>query len=212
MNKAYDEIMEHIQVDDEMRRRVLQNIQNADLSGNRSGKVLRFTPKQVRRYLSLAACLAILIAGAIVLPGRFASPGQPGDDLVMTVPDIVEMDSIQELSQLVGFGLSEVEGLPFQVEETVYTAYWSEMAEITYSGEGETATYRKSAGSDDNSGDWNEYDLSLTFGIEGGSVTLKGDEEGYTLAVWTKGDYAYSLSLTSPLSQEDWEQLIAGIE
>lgn len=212
MNKAYSEIMEQVQVTDEMRQRVLKNVQAADLSGNRFGKLLRFSPKQVRRYLSLAACLAVLILGAITLPGRFTVPSQPAETEVMAIPDITEASSLQELSQRVGFDLAEVEGLPFQTEETVYTSYWAELAEITYSGEDETAVFRKSAGSDDNSGDFSEYAAVDTLTLEDCTVTLKGDGERYTLAIWNKKGYAYSLSLTSGLGRESWTALIEGIE
>lgn len=65
---------------------------------------------------------------------------------MLTVPDIVEAASLQELSGLVGFEVTESFSLPFRAEKTAYRAYWSEMAEVEYSGGGCTATYRQSQG------------------------------------------------------------------
>ena len=42
------------------------------------------------------------------------------------------------------------------------------------------------------------------------TITLKGDESGYTLGVWTDGSYSYSLSLSEALSEADWLTLISG--
>lgn len=212
MRKAYNTMMEHIKVNDEMRRRVLQNVQNVDLTDHNSGRSSRFSPGRMRRALSLAACLALLVLGTVALPGRLTAPDKADDHNVADEADIVEAASLQELGQKVGFSLNEVENLPFEAEEAVYTAYWSELAEITYTGENAAAIYRKSAGSEDNSGDYSEYNAAEDFTMEDCIVTLKGDTDHYTLAVWTRGDYSYSLNLSTGLSRTEWEQLIAGIE
>lgn len=56
---------------------------------------------------------------------------------------IVEVASIEELSKTVGFAITEPTVLPFKSEQTIYTAYWTDLAEITYMGEGQTAFSEK---------------------------------------------------------------------
>ena len=46
----------------------------------------------------------------------------------------------------------------------------------------------------------------------GTTVTLKGDAEQYTLAIWTDGSYSYSLSLSDGLSLSDWQTLMNAIQ
>ena len=46
----------------------------------------------------------------------------------------------------------------------------------------------------------------------GTTVTLKGDAEQYTLAIWTDGSYSYSLSLSDGLSLSDWQTLISSMQ
>lgn len=65
MKKEYDEIMEHIEVTPEMRQRVMRRIQEEDISVS-TPKILRFS--SFKKYLSIAACFVILLAGAIALP------------------------------------------------------------------------------------------------------------------------------------------------
>ena len=39
-------------------------------------------------------------------------------------------------------------------------------------------------------------------------MTLKGSADGYTLAVWTDGTYAYSISSSTPLSLDAFQTLL----
>ena len=45
-----------------------------------------------------------------------------------------------------------------------------------------------------------------------GPVELRGDaQDAYTLAVWTDGQYAYSLRLSQGQNAEVWQQIITGV-
>ena len=214
--KRYDEIMYHIRVTDDMRSRILENIEAGDIAAERRRKQ---TGRTVTKLLSMAACLAVIIIAVAAL----RSPAQvsPNDDLqpnegddpgfVQGGADIVEPDSAAALSAAVGFEVNDID-LPFTPEQTEYISYWHELAEIDYTGEGKTACYRKAAGTEDCSGDYNVYTDVTEF--EAGSITvmLKGDAGQYTLAIWTDGSYSYSLSLSDGLSLSDWQALMNSIQ
>ena len=87
----------------------------------------------LRRLAPLAACLALLAAGVWGVV-RSTAPAQVPPGAVQVVPDMVEAASAEALSDLVGFDVADVEGLPFTPEEIRYTAYRGELAEIRYSG------------------------------------------------------------------------------
>lgn len=42
------------------------------------------------------------------------------------------------------------------------------------------------------------------------NATLKGQDQRYTLALWTDGTYTYSLRLSSGLSADAWQALLDG--
>ena len=42
----------------------------------------------------------------------------------------------------------------------------------------------------------------------GNAVTLKGGNGAYSLAIWTDGSYAYSISVTDPLSRDVFGALL----
>ena len=204
LGKAYDELMDKIEVTPEMRQRVLRRVTSEDIAPAKP-KVMSF-PK-LKKYLSAAACLALVIAGAAALP-RLTQPQPPGN--VQVVPQIEEAASLDELSTLTGFDVGVGFVLPFEPEETTYCSYWNELAQIQYGGQGQTAAYRQSAGTEDNSGDYTAYGDMAELAAGGLAVTLKGSGGVYVLAVWTDGSFSYSLGLSQGVTAEEWLTLLAG--
>lgn len=204
LGKAYDAVMNRVEVTPEMRERVLKRIGEAEITPARP-KVLRLPA--LKRYLSAAACLALVIVGAAVLP-RLLGPERQDPPLVQLPPGMEEAQSLQELSGLVGFEVREDFTLPFAVEETEYLAYGTDLAQVTYTGGGLTATYRQSAGEGDNSGDYTPYPSSVELDLDGLAVTLKGEGGAYVLAVWTDGRYSYSVALSTGIAEAEWAAVL----
>ena len=50
------------------------------------------------------------------------------------------------------------------------------------------------------------------FTAAGCTVTLKGETGSYTLAIWTDGNYSYSLSLSSGQPESVWQTIIEGVQ
>lgn len=206
LRKAYDELMEKIEVTPEMRQRILNRIAQEELPP--PVKHVRFPIR--RSYLAAVACLALLLAGGTLLSllrQPQVTPG-PQPSNVLTIPNIQEVSSLAELSKLVGFEVQADFTLPFSMEETSYCSYWGELAQIRFSGEGQSATYRQSVGEENNSGDYNVYSDIGEITVNGLTVTLKGQEGTYTLAIWTDGTYSYSLSLSSGVTREIWQTIL----
>ena len=114
MKKRYDEIMDRIEVTDEMRARILNNLQDADLMKHTQPKVVGFS--SIKKYLSIAACFAILLAGVLTLPGLLDRGRQPSE-VLNPGADIVDAASMEELSEMIEFEVEEVAGLPFTPEK-----------------------------------------------------------------------------------------------
>lgn len=202
LGRSYDEIMSKIQVTDTARERILKRL-SAEVPAPR-----RRVP-MLPGALATAACLAILLAGVSLLP-RFSTPPvatPPGP--ITAVPDFQDVASAEALSTLLGFPVSDLEELPFSWESATYTAYGQAMAQIRYENGEQWALFRKSAGSEDNSGDYTQYAAQSAETLDGWSIVLKGHtEDDYVLAIWTDGQYVCSLRLSSGLSQAQWQTLI----
>ena len=204
----YRELMEQVNLTPEARERILTNIQQADLSPQPE-KVVPFPRRRQtwRRWASLAACLVVVVAVLVAVPLLREQPDTAPP--VQVLPPFRQVDSLDALSEAVGFPVTEVSKLPFDPVSTTYTAYDEGTAEITYTGpDGQTATYRQSLGTADNSGDDTLYEDTQV--VPENNATLKGQDQRYTLALWTDGTYTYSLRLSSALSADAWQALLDG--
>lgn len=202
----YDEAMEKIKVTPQMRRRILRNVeQEMQKPTKKSGFA-----GGLRRFGALAACLAILLAGALTLPGILSGPSQEKPQ-TMIANGMVQLTSREELSDAVGFPVKAAQTLPFFPQSILYTSYWGDMAQIDYANGPESACFRQSLGTQDNSGDWNEYPAQEAIEASGSSVTLKGEKDAYTLAIWSDGTYSYSLRLHTGQTVSVWESIVEGV-
>lgn len=192
----YEEIMARIEVTPEMRQRVLHNLENA-----KKAKKRRLT----KQLFSLAACLAIIVCCWFAWKPKQAKEPEQG---MLSTAQIETVDSLAALSKKTGMDMKELTGLPFAVEQTEYVSYWGALAEIQYFGGTENLCYRKSQGTEDNSGDYNVYTQVETLEIAGMSVTLKGENGAFSLAAWTDGQFAYSICVSTPLSEEAFSALL----
>lgn len=203
----YRELMEQVNLTPEARERILTNVQQADLSPQPEQKIVPFRPQKQtwRRWASLAACLVVVVAALFAVPLLREQPDTAPP--VQVLPPFRQVDSLDALSEAVGFPVTDVTSLPFDPVSTTYTAYDEGLAEITYTGSGgQTATYRQSCGTEDNSGDYNLY--PDTQALPDQNATLKGQDGLYTLALWSDDTYTYSLHLSSGLSADAWQALL----
>ena len=199
----YDEVMEKLEVTPEMRARILQNVETQMAEPRKK-------PNRLRRFAALATCLAILLVGAAALPKLISSPA-PEESETTIANGMVEVASKEELSEAVGFPVKSAQSLPFFPQSIHYTSYWGDMAQIDYANGGSMACFRQSLGEEDNSGDWSEYPAQKSLTVNGCAVTLKGEADSYTLAIWQDGTYSYSLSLSAGQPASVWESIVEGV-
>lgn len=205
----YKEAMERLVVTDDMRARVLSNLQAADSQAAHKVTSLR----SYKKYLYLAACVAILLIGTLTISTVIdRDTPQPNDFVHTPTNEITAQNTAAELSAAVGFSVPTLSSLPFAVSETGYLSYWGELAQISYRGTEQTLVFRMSRGADDNSGDFNPYDTETEVTVLNTPVTLKGNAALYHLAIWTDGQYSYSMKLSTGVSQEEMIALVQLVE
>ena len=197
MKNRYDEVMEHIEVTDEMRDRILNNITSLNLEKT---PVKAAPSPNYRRYLSIAACFVFLIVGSVFIHNAVNVPSDPP---IQGTPDIVTYQSVHELSDSIGFTVKEIQELPFEIESVKYTSYWGELADIEYVGSDNTAIFRMAVGDEDVSGYFDEFTSIESHEINGTDVTIKGNDDQYILALWQKDGYSYSVQFGEMVSEQE---------
>ena len=215
MSKSYNEIMDKISVTEEMRERILDNIQNNNIAEYKKNNAV----KQVRKasFLVSAAIIAITAGTFLIFNFRnranIEEPPLEQGGTTQIYNGIEECISLTELEQKVGFKIEDIEkSLPFTPTQVDYLSYWAEMAEIQYTGAEQIVTFRKSVGEEDNSGDYNEYAFETETVADRSKVLLKGNKDGIKLAIWNKDGFAYSLSFENAASQEEILSIISNIK
>lgn len=218
LSKSYDEIMERIHMSEEAHERILSNVIRE--CGERERKKISSFRKPVRYLAIAAAVLVCVITVPVVYHLQNTSVDQEdhaaigSDDNVQIANGIVVCDSVEELSEKVGFPVYDLKKdiLPFKLDIIEYYSYWEELAEIQYTGsDGDYAVYRKEKGNEDPSGDYNEYSLQDVISLKDIQVVLKGDDKRYNLAIWTYEGYSYSLYLAEGISENEFRDILNAV-
>ena len=127
----------------------------------------------------------------------------------------VEVKNLDEASKIAGFTL-EVPETYEDYKQQVIQAIENDMIEVIYLEEEsgyEGLRIRKAKGTDDISGDYNEYRNVETVKVGDYDVTEKGDEGNIFIATWTDGTYSYAIDTDrAELNAEDITNLIANIK
>ncbi|MBQ9863503.1 MAG: hypothetical protein IJM28_06310 [Lachnospiraceae bacterium] len=129
----------------------------------------------------------------------------------------MQVFSLDALSDMAGFSVDELEGVPFEVTEKRYNCIYDndagyKIAEITYYGEDNSLCFAKGSGTE--SIPWyilydNEVETENVSGIE---VKLKQDESGYSTAQWMKDGFIYSVEIDPVVEKEVILELVGGIK
>ena len=200
----YNRWMEKIEVTPEMRERVLRGVSEAqeEVRERKGSRWVRWLPYA-------AACLLLLVAGGTLLQEARDSE-QPSP--LQSAQGIVAYDSLEELSQALGFQVKEIHTLPFDPEQITYLSYWGQMAEIRCSAAEHSLLFRMSVGEEDISGNYNTYPDVIRYADDGRTIVLKGNDGAYSLAIWSEDGYSYSLETTSGVTKVELLDIAQSVE
>ena len=133
-----------------------------------------------------------------------------GGKIVVDTGSNTEMEAAE---QAAGFSMT----LPAAVEdyaEAVYQVLPSEdgaTLEVLCRNGDDRLVLRKAPGAGDISGDYTIYGQERTVTADGCSVTLKGENGRFALAIWADGGYTYSVHTDAPLSAAELTALVGEI-
>ena len=162
-------------------------------------------------------CLAIIACGKKEeAKQEMAETRNVTQEQSVGVPNpFVEVKTLDEAYKIAGFTLS----VPTTYEDykkQVIQAIENDMIEVIYIEEEsgyEGLRIRKAKGTDDISGDYNEYKNVETVKVGDYDVTEKSDGKNIFVATWTDGTYSYAIDIDrAELSKEDIENLISNIK
>ena len=124
----------------------------------------------------------------------------------------VDCETLEEAGELAGFDISVPDEIDGGYTQGTIQAVENEMIQVIYTTEaGEEITLRKGTGTEDISGDYNEYAEENTLDVDGTSVTARGDGLVYA-ATWTDGTYTYAITASAGLESDSVSALVPSIQ
>lgn len=107
----------------------------------------------------------------------------------------VDCDTLDQAEQLAGFSLT----LPADIKTNGISVLSGDMIQVLCE---HGLSIRKALGDEDISGDYNTYPQVETVAVQGHAVTLKGEGDQVTVAVWTADGYTYAVHSETGLSRD----------
>ena len=128
---------------------------------------------------------------------------QPSD---VGIPNPFEIvDTLDEAAKIAGFSL-EAPTEYADYNSLVIQAIADDMIEVIYFDAEKThegLRIRKANGTDDISGDYNEYKEEIVVKLGELEITEKGNDGNISVATWTDGTYSYSINVDEALLNAD---------
>ena len=133
-------------------------------------------------------------------------------DFVQYGNPYAEYDTLEEAENTIGFEISVPDSYG-EYTEPYYAVIEGKILEVQYyNGDDRGMIISKSRGSEDISGDFNEYNTVTETEVNGNTVTIKGNGDEFSLALWVSGDYSYSVSVSSGISENALKEIIEKIK
>lgn len=136
------------------------------------------------------------------------------EDTVQIPNPFTEYATLEEAEAAVGIKVTAPSKLPEGYTQKVIYAVEDYMVQIIYSNGENEICFRQAKGAGDISGDYNEYSEVNTVTINGMEVTTKGNNSKVNVAIWTSGDYAFSIetgTLSTGIEKDIMTEMINSI-
>ena len=154
--------------------------------------------------------LITLALGAIMALSMVACDNQPVSDEEQTPPAIggktgvqipnpfIDCEDLASAEELATFEIT----LPNNYEPTTIRVMENEMIEVISIIDENEICFRKAVGSENISGDFNEYNEINELSVDDKTVTTKGNDGNINTTTWTHSDYSFSIGSSDGLSQD----------
>ncbi len=163
----------------------------------------------MRKLIVIA--LAALMLLSLAACGKKNEPEEAEDEPFAGMPNpFVEYATVAEAVKAAGFDMEAPEALEGYGEKMIQVMNGKMIQIIFLDGE-DRVFFRKAKGSDDISGDYNEYSQTRSVTVGDYTVTVKGDDDLVKVAMWTYDGCTYAVMTDKPMSVEKISDLIGQV-
>lgn len=167
--------------------------------------------------LLLSLCIGFLVTACgssrdAVADSSLRAPQSAEDSGDAQIPNPWVSEADQQAAEAqAGFSITLPQAVPEGYEGPSFQVIPGDILEADYEGSnGAELCIRKGAGTEDPSGDYNDYSGSWQVTVENTEVTMKGNDGAVSLAVWQADGAAYSIGIYDApgITAEEMSKLI----
>ena len=147
--------------------------------------------------LACSALLAVSLAACSqpAAPDAASTPDTAASDTTQIPNPWTECATLADAAALTVYDFTVPDSVDGYTDTSITVLTDKQLTEVQYSSGNARLCLRKAPGSDDISGDYNQYAESNAVDVDGRSVTLQGNDGQVQLATWLDGDYTYSIGI-----------------
>lgn len=149
------------------------------------------------KHTTLLACSALLAVSLAACSQPVASDAASSatSDTAQIPNPWADCTTLADAAALTGYDFTVPDSVDGYPDVTIAVLESEQLTEVQYSSSNARLCLRKVPGSDDISGDYNQYAESNAVDVDGRSVPLQGNDGQVQLATWLDGDYTYSIGI-----------------
>lgn len=117
-----------------------------------------------------------------------------------------------EAETLAGFKISLPEQNLEEYPERIFRVMEGKLIEVIDTDGEKEIRIRKALGNEEISGDFTQYDENYSTALGDLQITMKGNQGKISTAVWTSGEFAYSVSFSEAQPEENINQVIYSLK
>lgn len=166
------------------------------------GEIIPFR-QAIRIAGTVAACFVLILVGYNLISINHNT--EPEGDAITDVNPYQEVAELSEAEAMTGFEM-EIPDTEEPYSKIVITVIDGNMIEVAYNTADDTDMgyyIRKAEGAENVSGDSNEYAQTEIEKVGDTDVTLKGDDNSWSVATWSSDGYTYAIGCQNhPMTKE----------
>ena len=160
-----------------------------------------------KRVIGIAMVAAMTFAMMGCGAAQNANAADQEEQMIGMPNPFVDADSLEDAAKIAGFDMTAPDSLDGYSGTTIQ-AIENDLIQVIYGDLDHNIYFRKAVGTEDVSGDYNEYESIKTMSLYGKDLTIKSSGEKTHVIIWNDGQYSYSIQSNKGFSFGDVQVLL----
>ncbi|WP_193726855.1 DUF4367 domain-containing protein [Paenibacillus guangzhouensis] len=208
MKNKYQQLQDMICVTSDMEQRILTRLVQTEQSISELKKPVLFRIP-LKYAISIFACLALVVCFMTVRP-YLITPDTPTPP-ILTVSPVIDYENLSDLSKNLSFPLYVPSNIPKDYSLEFSSIMFEKTAQLIYSDNSDIIKFQMTKGDLDERGDFTEYKQIKIVPSDHGKLTIKGNNDLFSVVSWSQNGFSFSISTSKPLSLKTMVGLAEGV-